>query len=1057
MATVILKDGKPALLPNHIEHSLKYDTSGFLIQFQNPRDAFETFRYYKSSDFRPRFKSTQKNGYYSVNKFILLNAQTTDLKSIIEFDFTDYIAKPGNEVIILKLVINSPYTTYLQQEKWKFLVEGDVKGQVKNYLTKDGNAIALPSKSIRIGTYVGTNTYRKKFYDYNFGSIVSSWSSDINKEVFAKIATIITLRQRAILTEIFPKITSQTFIDQAGSDNTTYSTLNRLQKLLFHIKKNWAYFYQNGSTSTHANSLFRVLPDDPNFGAYLQYLRGLDAFYRDASSLPLGWTSKSDDQKYDYLLAHFSSEALTILSYIDRAKLITKYALTRDLSDDNQDILVSLINSIEVTYADQFLDYLIAGNDKSASMFQILYLKITDDRLARYIPFTTAKNNRMYFVKKVLQLWKESKYNIFFTNGQPGIDINPNGYFNYKNFLQGILEFKKGSDRDIAYISAFKNRFVTITRTETSITRLGYVTENYNVEPELNIDKIPIGDFHLFQPLFILGFDSDLEVSCLNEAIQPAFLFFYCQDFEQLKEFDAGFSLVINLGLDIGLTFLTGGIGGVKFLAYLKYFTEMGRYINGIKSATTAFKIWTNVANAAESVAITAGTISALSSYVSQVTNDPERKKFAELVATLTAFGALSTLPAAVLSNFKIMSSARAIAVELANLSAQNILLFKPGMSIAVRNALDEVVLVIAELLAKDAATITAMSTKLTTLGADANNIKNLFETSFSGSEKIYFYINFSRLTDKQKWGLLNANNAVAVQRWRILLQHKLPDFNRIEVLINANRCEGLVYLYITNQFGSKLDALTTSTRLAFVDKFYNISGTNLSKLLANKNLITYFARYYDDLAIRSAFNKLTPTKMLEFLYKYGNITDNALKLLRTETQFRIDRLLSFPDAKHNTTYFYNRRAEMLPPNFVEARNGSYVRIHEVDNAIELELYLNKKLRKSSKNEAGDLIDDLTGKSYDTMGIASDSINSWTENGIDSVNKNIAIFKVSIDRHFNKLNETPPLDFISIDYNYFEEISLAVNQDRNYIKTQIDLYITQNYSGEISKLIKTNY
>lgn len=890
MATVILKDGRPVNIPSHVPISSIYlDIYGFLVGFQHPYNAFDKIKYYSTNDFATRIRAKHKDGYYSLNQFNNANKPTSIVQSIVPFDFSNLLAKPGNEVVIKTMVFESPYTVYHQQKRWKFVVERLTNGNINNYLAKATNTIALPPNAQLLDTINGANSPQKKFYDRNFGTVVTTWPNDIERGKFAKVVTTIAMRQRAIVSEIFPKITNQTLIDQAGNDNTTYATLNSLQKLLFNIKKNWAYYYQNGSSSSHATSLQRILPDDPNYGAFIQYLRGLNAFYRDASRLPLAWSAQTDTQKYEYLLKNFSSEALTVLSYIDRVQLITKYALKRELTSDQEDLLVKIIESIEVTYADNFLDFLNTNSAKVPCFFKTIYDKISDDRLARYIPFTTAKTNRMYFVKKVLQLWKQSKYNIFYANGMSSNDVNTNAHFNYNNLHQGIIEFKVGSDKDISYGAVFKNGFVQITRDETSVISYGHATENYIVEPTLAINKVNIGKFHLFQPLFVIGFKPDLEVAFLNEPVQPAFLFFYCQDFEKIKEFDAAMGLVINIGVDLGFTFLTGGAGGVKYLSYLKHFTEMGRAIDGVKSATTAFKIWTNVANATEYVALTAGTISALSVYVSQVTNDPDLNELANLVATLSAFGALSTLPMALYANAKVISSARKIAVELANLSAQNISLFKSGMSASVKNAINEVVTVIGQLLAKDAATITAMANKLNGLGADANTVKNLFENSFTNAEKVYFYISFSTLSDKAKWRLLNANSAMAVQRWRTLLQHKIPDFNRLEVLISANRYDGLINLYVTNNFETKLDALTSSTRLAFIDKFYNITGANLTKLLANDELITYFARFYNDLGTRAAFYKLSSTKMLEFLEDYGNASMSVFsKFRRNPSLFKI-------------------------------------------------------------------------------------------------------------------------------------------------------------------------
>jgi len=66
-------------------------------------------------------------------------------------------------------------------------------------------------------------------------------------------------------------------------------------------------------------------------------------------------------------------------------------------------------------------------------------------------------------------------------------------------------------------------------------------------------------------------------------------------------------------------------------------------------------------------------------------------------------------------------------------------------------------------------------------------------------------------------------------------------------------------------------------------------------------------------------------------------------------------------------------------------------------------------------------------------------------------------FKESITEHFNKINKTPPLDYVVIDYKYFDQISLAVNSNPNFLRDQIDLFIIQNHNQYIDKLIKLNY
>lgn len=90
-------------------------------------------------------------------------------------------------------------------------------------------------------------------------------------------------------------------------------------------------------------------------------------------------------------------------------------------------------------------------------------------------------------------------------------------------------------------------------------------------------------------------------------------------------------------------------------------------------------------------------------------------------------------------------------------------------------------------------------------------------------------------------------------------------------------------------------------------------------------------------------------------------------------------------------------------------------------------------------------------------GIPQDVIIPWTKNGINSVNYWFEEFKTSISTHFDKINKIPPLDYVVIDYKYFDRISLAVNSNPNFLKNQIDQFIIQNHNQYIYKLIKLNY
>lgn len=70
-------------------------------------------------------------------------------------------------------------------------------------------------------------------------------------------------------------------------------------------------------------------------------------------------------------------------------------------------------------------------------------------------------------------------------------------------------------------------------------------------------------------------------------------------------------------------------------------------------------------------------------------------------------------------------------------------------------------------------------------------------------------------------------------------------------------------------------------------------------------------------------------------------------------------------------------------------------------------------------------------------------------------------FLGSIHAHFEKIysskNRKPPLDYVVIDYKYFDEISTVIGQQPYYFKNQIDQFIIENFNQYTNQLIKLNY
>ena len=136
---------------------------------------------------------------------------------------------------------------------------------------------------------------------------------------------------------------------------------------------------------------------------------------------------------------------------------------------------------------------------------------------------------------------------------------------------------------------------------------------------------------------------------------------------------------------------------------------------------------------------------------------------------------------------------------------------------------------------------------------------------------------------------------------------------------------------------------------------------------------------------------------------------------------------------------------------------------------------VNFPLRASLIDEAGDIIMQggiLDRMSLDPLGIKFDlpqkmaqqqDINRFYNNWLGAYvsDQKSSGFLGSIHAHFEKIylpkNGKPPLDYIVIDYKYFDEISTAIEQQPYYLKNQIDQFIIQNFNQYTNQLIKLNY
>ncbi|OIV42235.1 hypothetical protein [Flavobacterium johnsoniae] len=1081
--TAILKDGTPVRI--HLFDNPIFDVDGFLVQFTKPGIEPEKYRYHQHSEFkREDRKKPDLSGYYNEDLFLkyIQNIEPVPtLDKLTKYNFKNNLAIEGEEIIVSTIDFGTPYNYFYNTKNYTFNLQlaPDKRG-VANYrklimenyrivdskINTDGQipVTVLNNQSATPGGY---------FFKKNLGDFINNWAiSNVQKSNFKRLMTLIVFKIREINRDILPIIASNThFFDKefkVANGIIDYDNFTDLEKLVFNFKKHWGYYYDtplNGLPRPHKDDFEALFSTSSIYEDYLSYYSSLENFYQ------ICYKTKSlsyypSDDKIAYLLKILSPSALAVIPYSLIIKCIKQY-LKFNLSQEDQRVLVKLVISITPSHANEFLDFLLEKENGAETNFQVIYDTLTDARLERY-PFVNwfvdEQTNRKYFAFAIYELWKVSKYNLDYI--RPGIvipnpwpnfkGIDPENYFyinsqefNKKNFLT----FIPSSDQQIItsqqrFESSISDKKIDITKIYKQDTYAGAFSQH-------KIGSEYFGSFHLYQQISFCGYESNFDLRIPKSATLPAFLFHFIEEYDRLVDFDAGVALAANLTVDALLIYFTGGTSILKDLQYLKYTTKIGRALAGGIESTEAIEIWRGFKGASDIFALTAGSLTQINHYLITTENNEEKRKILEgcqkIFISLTFLGVGLSL------------AAQAHAVSEAGKVLDLIEALPSGVA---HGLAPEMINLLTTLKGNKEVTLTLFGNKLNTLdlGDATNYILLKYNSVFTDAQRLKFMTDFQHIDDLAFWRLLNnGRNASGIRdgsyldNWILLSEKGLEEAKFTTYICNQRRTDALLRFTDQSVLKPVVNPLSFERKIAFLDTFGDVDGVNFSKFVDEPQLVTYWKRYYDDGVFRTEFKAFGRDKIIIFLEKHGDIPSEVFQSLKVETNFKFNRLLKFPEATHNISYFNKRRAEMLKPFFVDSKTGNYIRLHEVDNYIELELKLNKKLRASLKHEAGDLVDDITGISYDTMGIPQDVIIPWTKNGINSVNYWFEEFKKSITEHFNKINKTPPLDYVVIDYKYFDQISLVVNSNPNFLKNQIDQFIIQNHNQYINKLIKLNY
>lgn len=676
---ILKSDGTPVKL-NEKFVGLKYDINGFLVEFQHEE---KKYKFYKKSDFNKEDQT--KRGietYFDESKYLRYkqykggNTPTVDeLVKSYTFKFDSYTAGVNDTLDVMLLNFDPPFNYYFKKKNCSFEIKYDsITRAVKKYKHTSTGEVIIPDDARRVDDNKDLNNEPTGlFYAKNFGDIVPNWNiDDEQKSSFSKITTLIAFKINEIVEVLFPKILeAESFsrLNMVLEGTLVESDLTLLEKTIFNLKRNWGYYSM--SNSPHRLEFSASFSGLPNYSEFSNYNNGLINFYKKLYVIQDRLLSELPETRLSYLLELLPSNAISIIPFSIRIKKLEEFINQIFLFEHDETLVLRLVYSVTAVEANEFLNFLLKKKNGKRTNFEILFSKMDDKRLSRY-PFISIfvkeEPNRKYFANAIYELWKVSEYNFYyFPSGLPDNQdlINTQSYFltetgsaklnencvltfNTETYSSSILTVIS----KVYFESSFYGEKIKIKRVFKETFDAGGPKK-----PKVILTS-DFGDFHLFQPISIVGYQGDLEIDLPETSNIPAFLFHYADDFDKLKDFDAGISLVIEIGIELALSYFTGGVSAFKNLRHLKYVTKIKKAMSGALDAGERVLLWRGLGSGSEILSVKAAILSSFNNYLASTTNIQEEAELRQKISNFFLFLTLASAGGAMLSNLKASKAA---------------------------------------------------------------------------------------------------------------------------------------------------------------------------------------------------------------------------------------------------------------------------------------------------------------------------------------------------------------------------------------------------------------
>ncbi len=400
--------------------------------------------------------------------------------------------------------------------------------------------------------------------------------------------------------------------------------------------------------------------------------------------------------------------------------------------------------------------------------------------------------------------------------------------------------------------------------------------------------------FHLYQPITLHGLkiDENFQGNFPTVPYIPAFLWYYTRDYQLMKEMDATLNFLLGVAFDVGLFFISGGVGMIKNFSYLRYVTEIGRAFKAGQGTAYTVLVLEGFGSGAEIFTLLSSTCTRYYDYMKQKADAGEdttqyealHKMFFYL--TILGAGASFAVKSLAINQAKVVKGA----------------IYFDSLPLEVRNAVNS-------LAGVEVAQLDNFRTKINPY----QKISSKFDSWLEEGKKNVFFEDFKSVSNDV---LQQLNDDAVIANWEKLYAKNIIDRNSIDVITSNAKTNTIIKYYEPYKLRQWLRALRNDERWEFLKDFENIEDDIFTKMSNNTmcaNLLQQAQR--KDLA--ATYKNFISIKDTKEIIKYVN---NESKL---EVLYIRNKLLNFTES--GKVFRRNINRIEIPINDVKIIRNDYI------------------------------------------------------------------------------------------------------------------------------------